>query len=85
MPEEKGDVQDKKRETLKDALQYGKAHLLLGKKGKWSTENIDRKTDEECRKRLYNMYMQWQIKLKGEMTGRTMGRQLNQSIFKWRM
>ena len=38
----KEDAQRKKRETLKDAIQYGKAHLLPGKKGKWSTE-IDKK------------------------------------------
>ena len=43
-----------------------------GKKGNWSTENIDRKTDEEVEK-LYNIYMQQQVQVKGEMTARAMG------------
>ena len=34
---EEGVVERKKSETLKDAIQYGKAHLLPGKKGKWSS------------------------------------------------
>ena len=54
---EEGVAQRKKKETLKDAIQYGKAHLLRGKKGKWSSAEIDRKTDEEVKK-LYNIYMQ---------------------------
>ena len=58
IPEE-GAVQRKKCETLKDAIQHGKAHFLPGKKGKWSSETIDRKTDEEVEK-LYNMYIQQQ-------------------------
>ena len=68
-----GVVQRKKSKTLKDAIQYGKAHLLPGKKGKWSSAKIDKKTDEEI-EMLYNLYMQWQTKLKGEMTGRAMRR-----------
>ena len=47
-------------------------HFLPGKKGKWSTENIDQKTNEEVEK-LYNIYMEWQTQVKGEMTGRAMG------------
>ena len=46
----------KKHETLKDAIQYGKAQFLPGKKGKWSTGEIDRNTDEDIKK-LYNIYM----------------------------
>ena len=69
------DAQHIKRETLKDAIQYRKSHLLPGKKWKWSTENIDRKTDEEVKK-LYNIYMQQQMELKGEITDRAMGRHL---------
>ena len=73
---EEGVAQRKKRETLKDAIQYGKAHLLPGKKGKWSSaEEIDKKTDEEVEK-LYNLYMQRQMQVKGEMTGRAMGSHL---------
>ena len=40
----------KKCETLKDTIQYGKVPFLPGKKGKWSTGEIDRKTDEEIEK-----------------------------------
>ena len=54
--EEGGDAQCKKRETLKDAIQYGKAHLLPGKKGKWSTAEIDRKTDEEVEKVIQHIH-----------------------------
>ena len=50
-------------------------HFLPGNKGKWSTAEIDRKTDEEVEK-LYNIYIQWQAQVKGEMTGRAMGRHL---------
>ena len=60
---EEGVVQRKKRETLKDAIQYGKAHLLPGKKGKWSSAEIDKKTDEEVEK-LYNIYIQRQAQVK---------------------
>ena len=42
-----------------------KVHLLPEKKRKWSTENIDRKTNEEV-ENLYNIYMQWQMEVKGE-------------------
>ena len=73
---EEGVAQRKKRETLKDAIKYGKVHLLPGKKGKWSAENIDKKTDEEIEK-LYNMYMQRERELNSEITGRAMGRHLN--------
>ena len=73
-PEERV-AQLKKRDTLKDAIHYGKAHLLFGEKGKWSTENLDRRTNEEVGK-LYNIYMQQQTEFKDEMTGRAMGRQL---------
>ena len=69
---EEGVAQRKKREILKDAIQYGKTHFLPRKKEKWSTKNIDRKTDEEVEK-LYNIYMQQQTQVKGEMTGRVMG------------
>ena len=72
---EEGVPQRTKCETLKDAIQYGKTHLLPGKKGKWSIVEIDRKTDEEVEK-LYNIYMQRQTELKGEMTGRAMGTHL---------
>ena len=46
----------KKREALKDAIQYRKAQFLPAKKGKWSTGEIDRKTDEEVEK-LYNLHI----------------------------
>ena len=46
IPEKGGeDAQRKKRKTLKDAIHYGKAHMLPGKKGKWISENIDRKAE----------------------------------------
>ena len=72
---EEGVVQREKRETLKNAMHHGKAHLLPGKKGKWSSAEIDKKTNEEVEK-LYDLYMQRQTVLKGEMTGRTLGRHL---------
>ena len=43
------------------------------RKGKWSSETIDRKTDKEVEK-LYNIYIQRQTQVKGEMTGKAMGR-----------
>ena len=58
IPKEGGeDAQRKKRDTLKDTIQYGKSHLLPGKKGKWSTAEIDRKTNEKV-ENLHNIYMQ---------------------------
>ena len=50
-------------------------HLLPGKKEKWSTAEIGRNTNEEV-ERLCNLYMQWQMEVKCEMTGRAMGRHL---------
>ena len=73
---EEGVAQLKKRETLKDAIQHGKVHFLPGKKGKWSTAEIDRKTDEEVEK-LYNIHMQRQTQVKGEMTGKADGKTLH--------
>ena len=67
-----GVEQRKKREALKDVIDHGKAHFLPGKKGEWSTENINKKNDEEVDK-LYNIYMQRQVQAKGEMTARAMG------------
>ena len=67
-----GVEQRKKRETLKDVIEHGKAKFLPGKKGKWSSAEIDKKTDEEVEK-LYNIYMQRQVQAKGEMTARAMG------------
>ena len=58
---EEGVAQRKKRKTLKDAIQYGKAHLLPGKRVNGVAKTIDRKTDEEVEK-LYNIYMQRQTK-----------------------
>ena len=63
----------KKRKTLKDAIQYGKVHFLPGEKGKWSTENIDRKTDEEVEKIIQHVHATGRYKSKCEMTGRAMG------------
>ena len=80
IPEKEGVC--RKCETLKDTIQYRKTHLLPGKKGEWSTENIDRKTDEEVEK-LYNMYVQWQREVKSEMTGRAMGRHLINLYSNW--
>ena len=61
------------RETIKDVIEHGKAAKFLpGKKGKWSSDEIDKKTDEEVEK-LYNIYMQRQVQAKGEMTARSMG------------
>ena len=60
------------RETLKDVINHGKTHFLPGKKGKWSTAEIDKKTDEEV-ENLYNIYMQRQAQAKGEMTAKAMG------------
>ena len=49
--------------------------MLPGKKRKWSTENIDRKADEEVEK-LYNIYIQRKMEVNDEMTGKAMGRHL---------
>ena len=67
IPEEEGDAQRKKRETLKDAIQYGKVQLVTWEKRKWSSAEIDRKINEEVEK-LYNIYIQQQTQVKGEMT-----------------
>ena len=70
--DEEGVEQLKKRENLKDVIEHGKAKFLPGKKGGWSSAEIDKKTDEEVEK-LYNIYMQRQVQVKGEMTARAMG------------
>ena len=51
---------EQQRETIKDVIEHGKTKLLPGKKGKWSSDEIDKKTDEEVEK-LYNIYMQRQV------------------------
>ena len=70
-----GAVQRKNIQTLKDAIHHEKAHFLPGKKGKWSSTEIDKKTNEEVEK-LYNIYIQQHTQVKGEMTGRMVGRHL---------
>ena len=55
-----GVKQRKIRETIKDVIEHGKAKFLPGKKGKWSSAEIDKKTDEEV-KTLYNIYMQRKV------------------------
>ena len=62
---------EQQRETIKDVIEHGKDKFLPGKKGKWSSDEIDKKTDEEVEK-LYNIYMQRQVQAKGEMTARSM-------------
>ena len=41
---------EQQRETIKDVIEHGKTKLLPGKKGKWSSDEIDKKTDEEVEK-----------------------------------
>ena len=40
------------------------------------------KTDEEVKK-LYNIYMQQQTEVKGEMTGKSNGKTPSQAVLKW--
>ena len=53
---EEGVAQTKKHKILKDSIQNGRAHFLPGKKGKWSTKNIDQKTDEEVEKFVQHIH-----------------------------
>ena len=66
----------KNARLLKDAIQYGKVHFVTwARRENGVSAEIDRKTNEEVEKVIQHIHATAD-EVKGEMTGRAMGRHL---------